>query len=43
MKKTLVLLHGALGSEADVFPIKELLQNTFHVYTFNFTGHDGGA
>lgn len=37
----LLLLHGALGSEKSLQPLKELLQNDFEVYTFSFKGHGG--
>jgi esterase/lipase len=39
MKKNVVLLHGAMGCEADLFPLKEILQQHFVVHTFNFFGH----
>ncbi|RIJ37568.1 alpha/beta fold hydrolase [Pontibacter oryzae] len=39
--QNLVLLHGALGSAAMLEPLKEALQDTFEVYTLNFTGHGG--
>lgn len=37
----LLLLHGALGSETSLQPLKELLQNDFEVYSFSFQGHGG--
>jgi pimeloyl-ACP methyl ester carboxylesterase len=37
----LLLLHGALGSEKSLQPLKELLQNDFEVYLFSFQGHGG--
>jgi pimeloyl-ACP methyl ester carboxylesterase len=37
----LLLLHGALGSEKNLQPLKELLQNDFDVFTFSFQGHGG--
>jgi pimeloyl-ACP methyl ester carboxylesterase len=41
MKPVAILLHGALGAEQQLFPLKELLSEAFHVYTLNFTGHGG--
>lgn len=43
MKPIAILLHGALGSEKQLFPLKQLLSETFDVYTLNFTGHGGKA
>ena len=37
----LLLLHGALGSEKSLQPLKEVLQNDFEVYSFSFQGHGG--
>ena len=37
----LLLLHGALGSEKSLQPLKELLQNDFEVHSFSFQGHGG--
>lgn len=37
----LLTLHGALGSEKSLQPLKELLQNDFEVYSFSFQGHGG--
>lgn len=37
----LLLLHGALGSEKSLQPLKESLQNDFDVYSFSFQGHGG--
>lgn len=37
----LLLLHGALGSEVQLQPLKELLANDFNVHTLNFEGHGG--
>ncbi|MBN8640721.1 MAG: alpha/beta hydrolase [Flavobacteriales bacterium] len=37
----LLLLHGALGSEKSLQPLKESLQNDFDVYSFSFHGHGG--
>lgn len=41
MKNPLLLLHGAIGSKAQMEPIKSLLSSDFEVHTFNFTGHGG--
>lgn len=41
--QNLLLLHGALGSEAQLQPLKELLATDFNVYTLNFEGHGGRA
>lgn len=41
MKKKLVLLHGALGSEVQFLHWKEELGRYFNVFTFNFSGHGG--
>lgn len=35
----LLLLHGALGSERQMEPLKRLLQDTFECYSFSFEGH----
>lgn len=43
MKKPLILLHGALGSENSFQSLKEALSDQFDVYTFNFSGHGGNA
>ena len=40
MKKVL-LLHGALGSQAQLQSIKVALSEQFDVYTLNFSGHGG--
>ncbi|HJW29681.1 MAG TPA: alpha/beta hydrolase, partial [Saprospiraceae bacterium] len=40
---TLILLHGALGSETQFTPLKSLLTNDFSVYTLDFAGHGGRA
>lgn len=42
-KNTLLLLHGALGSQKQLEPLKELLTLDFDVRTLNFTGHGGKA
>jgi pimeloyl-ACP methyl ester carboxylesterase len=42
MKTPLLLLHGALGSEAQLQPLKTLLQKSGRqVFTLNFNGHGG--
>lgn len=43
MKPVAILLHGALGSEKQLIPLKQLLSDKFEVYTLNFTGHGGKA
>ncbi len=40
MKKNLILLHGALGSEILFDPLKEHLSN-YEIYSLNFSGHGG--
>lgn len=37
------MLHGAIGSEAQLFPLMEAIGNQFEVWTFNFSGHGGKA
>lgn len=37
--KTLVLLHGALGSDANLTEITEILKKDFKVFPFCFSGH----
>lgn len=39
--KKLLLLHGALGSKAQLEPLAEMLKNDFEVFTLNFSGHGG--
>lgn len=41
--KTLLLLHGALGSAQQLTPLKDALEEHFDVHTLNFTGHGGKA
>src|SRR5689334_9363840 len=41
MKKTLLLLHGALGSEEQFSGLKQSLENNFRVFSLNFSGHGG--
>jgi pimeloyl-ACP methyl ester carboxylesterase len=40
-KPTLILLHGALGSERQFDALKTRLENTFDVHTLTFEGHGG--
>ena len=40
--KNILLLHGAIGSSAQLEPLKNNLSGSFHVHTLNFTGHSGG-
>ncbi len=35
----ILLLHGALGSSAQLEDLKKALQANFHVHSFSFTGH----
>jgi len=37
----IILLHGAIGSEEQLIPLKNELSDVFEVYTFNFSGHGG--
>jgi pimeloyl-ACP methyl ester carboxylesterase len=37
----LILLHGALGSKDQLQPLATTLHNSFHVHSFNFSGHGG--
>lgn len=39
MKKPIILLHGALGSENGLDSLKSALANQFELYSFNFSGH----
>ncbi len=41
MKENLILLHGALGSQAQFSNLKRILSDTFEVFAFNFEGHGG--
>jgi len=41
MKSKLLLLHGALGSSTQFDALKEILQDTYELYTLNFEGHGG--
>jgi pimeloyl-ACP methyl ester carboxylesterase len=42
-KPSLLILHGALGSEAQFGQLKELFSSGFEVFSFNFSGHGGRA
>ncbi|MBL4649040.1 MAG: alpha/beta fold hydrolase [Aureispira sp.] len=37
----LLVLHGALGSRAQLEPLKKALEDSFEVHTLNFRGHGG--
>jgi shikimate kinase/esterase/lipase len=37
----LLVLHGALGSEGQLEPLKNALSDSFEVHSLNFTGHGG--
>jgi pimeloyl-ACP methyl ester carboxylesterase len=39
----ILLLHGALGSKAQLKKLSELLSTTHEVHSFNFSGHGGRA
>jgi pimeloyl-ACP methyl ester carboxylesterase len=41
--KTLLLLHGALGSKEQLNPLRELLKDDFNVFTLSFSGHGGNT
>ncbi len=41
MKPSLILLHGALGSKAQLLPLGDKLKDHFDIYTLNFEGHGG--
>lgn len=42
MKKTLYILHGALGVADQLEPLAELLKNNFNCITLDFEGHGFG-
>lgn len=42
MKKKLLILHGALGSQEQFVNLESRLSDVFEVHKFNFTGHGGG-
>jgi pimeloyl-ACP methyl ester carboxylesterase len=37
--KTILLLHGALGSKEQVLPLADKLSHEYDVHTFDFSGH----
>lgn len=39
----IILLHGAIGSKAQLQPLVHELGSAFQVHTFNFSGHGGQA
>lgn len=39
--KSILLLHGALGSTSQLKPLKKLLSNQYKVHSFSFEGHGG--
>src|SRR5215204_3704160 len=39
--KTVLLLHGALGSAAQLLPLQEMLQDVYDVHVINLPGHGG--
>lgn len=41
MKENLILLHGALGSRAQLVELKAILEDEFNVYLLDFSGHGG--
>jgi pimeloyl-ACP methyl ester carboxylesterase len=41
MKDNLILLHGALGSQAQLVELKALLAEEYNVYLLDFSGHGG--
>ena len=41
MKRNLLLLHGAIGSEDQLAPLKKHLSDCFNCYSLNFPGHGG--
>jgi pimeloyl-ACP methyl ester carboxylesterase len=41
--KTILLLHGALGSKEQLNPLRELLKDDFNVFTLSFSGHGGNT
>ena len=40
-KPNLILLHGAIGSEAQFLKVKKHLEDHFTLHAFNFSGHGG--
>lgn len=41
--KTILLLHGAIGSKDQLKPLEKLFSINFHVVSLNFSGHGGEA
>lgn len=41
--RALLLLHGAIGSKAQLEPLQDLLNAHFQVHAINFGGHGGAA
>lgn len=41
--KTLLLLHGAIGAQDQLQPLKALLSAQYNVHTLSFSGHGGNA
>lgn len=41
--KTLLLLHGAIGAQDQLQPLKELLSNHYNVHSLSFSGHGGNV
>lgn len=41
--KTLLLLHGAIGAQDQLQPLKEILSAHYNVHTLSFSGHGGTA
>ncbi len=39
--KTIVLLHGAMGSEVQLQSLRQKLEGSYAVHSFNFSGHGG--
>ena len=39
VKKSIVLLHGAIGEKSQLSPLKKELERKHQVYSFNFDGH----
>jgi pimeloyl-ACP methyl ester carboxylesterase len=37
----IILLHGALGSKDQLQPLTKVLEHSFQVHNFNFSGHGG--
>jgi pimeloyl-ACP methyl ester carboxylesterase len=37
----ILLLHGAIGSKDQLSALAGMLENKFHVHSFNFSGHSG--